>query len=67
MNHKGILLSYLKFSVAFKILSDYANSHLSLIYRYIKTIDCNTWYKISIYTIVNLDPIENGRRISGKI
>lgn len=52
MNHKDILLSYLKFSVAFKILSDYANSHLSLIYRYIKMIDCNTWYKISIYTIV---------------
>lgn len=32
-----------------------------------KTIDCNAWDNISIYTIVNLDPVENDRRISGKI
>lgn len=30
-----------------------------------KTIDYSLWY-ISIYTIVNLDPIGNGRRISRK-
>lgn len=52
MNYKDILFSYLKFSVVFKILLDYVNLYLFFIYRYIKMIDCNIWYKILIYIIV---------------
>lgn len=39
--------------------------HIYILFTDKKTIDCSEWY-ISIHTIINLDPVENGRRTFGK-